>query len=447
MNKNQDKHVKYKNYYKPGKVYWGLGIENEVYLECEQTKVVNKDFILNNKNRERYSVDYFSNYKSDELLKKYNVNEFVLPILLNSHSFTKTDKNNNPKTLYTKLKQPNPKYTMSLLESLIEDNRYFKDNDTWTFDGDTIEFTTLNFFNTTLNQVIRELVLSKDVFIRNLNESFKRLGINYNVSIMKKNYPFASYLTNIYNVNMFNNGTLHYNITLPTKLNNNNEIEDCDKFIKDHSKAIKIIQWMEPFLIAVYGSPEPLGNVPSQRCGVSRYIGVGTYDSDTMIPGKILSLETKKLNSNHWYKQFDFYTKLESVGLDINFNKHYNHGIELRFFDYITDTRLLAESFQFIIYLMDCILTSDRVTLFGNPITSKLWNNFVLNVMTVGKEYILTDEEKYIYEKLFHIKIKKKTVNDIYYEIYKKINSFFSKKPFSSLTLRKEVGCNTMFPF
>jgi len=30
-----DKHIKYHKYYKPNTTYWGLGIENEFYLQFE----------------------------------------------------------------------------------------------------------------------------------------------------------------------------------------------------------------------------------------------------------------------------------------------------------------------------------------------------------------------------------------------------------------------------
>ena len=49
MEKNNNKHYKYKNSYKRDIVYWGLGIENEVYLEFEKSKKVKKDFLLNQK--------------------------------------------------------------------------------------------------------------------------------------------------------------------------------------------------------------------------------------------------------------------------------------------------------------------------------------------------------------------------------------------------------------
>ena len=454
MDKNILKHHKYKKFYKNDTIYWGLGIENEVYLELENIKKMNKVFLLNNK-RERYSVDSSLNYKSEDLLKNYifNLPEQVveLPILLNSHSFTKTDCFNNPKTLYTKHTEPNPKFNgETLIETLSKHNHFFKNSDYWEFDGDTIEFTTLNFFNTTLEDILDELDFIKELFVDNLNNLFKKLNIfqNYgSVNIMKKNYPFASYLTNVNNVNTFNNGTLHYNITLPTKLNKYGKIEDYPRFIKDHSKAIKIIQWVEPLLIAVYGSGDPfMTDIPSQRCAVCRYIGVGTYDSDLMRTGKILTCEIPE-EEYYWYNLFDKYSKLNEIGMDINFNKHHNHGIEIRFLDHL-DKELIKESFEFIVYLMDIVLINNRINYFGNPIKNKLWNNIVLQTMLKGKNYKLKNEEKRIYESIFKMKLKKQQINDIYYEILKKFkkqktNMFCFKQhyQFSNLVLNNPVKC------
>jgi hypothetical protein len=83
---------------------------------------------------------------------------------------------------------------------------------------------------------------------------------------------------------------------------------------------------------------------------------------------------------NNYYNQNN-YNKLESIGMDINFNKYSNHGIELRFLDHITDKNKLFDSFEFIIYLMDHILDcNDDI---NNPIINKTWNNFVLNIMII----------------------------------------------------------------
>ena len=130
-----------------------------------------------------------------------------------------------------------------------------------------MKFTTLNFFNNTLDNVIKELYSSQELFLFKLNSYFFNNRDSCSISqygpvkIMENNYPFATHLTNFDNITMFNNGTLHYNITLPTELNDKKNIKDMNKFIKQHNKANKAIQWMEPFIISVYGSPDFLLNL------------------------------------------------------------------------------------------------------------------------------------------------------------------------------------------
>ena len=74
-----DKHLKYKNYYQENDLFFGLGIENEKYLEFENKINFNKNKFIKNRNRERYSVDYNTNYNQDiymEILKYYADNIF-----------------------------------------------------------------------------------------------------------------------------------------------------------------------------------------------------------------------------------------------------------------------------------------------------------------------------------------------------------------------------------
>lgn len=446
-----DKHKKYINSYGKNELYWGIGIENETYLQFDKKIKVTKDFFLKNHKRERYSVNYFNNYKdlfknlafdhlinSNILLENVETNEIMLPLLLNSHSFTYTDRNNNSIKLYTKLCEPNPKFNGTILgDELINYNSFFKDtfDKYWLYDGDTFEFTTLNFYNVKLEEVINELNYFKKLFIINVQQFQKstELYLDYGkIEFMEENYPFAVYLTNLNNVGVFNNGTLHYNITLPTYLNEYNLIVDKNKFIDDHRKAIKIIQWFEPFLISVYNTPDffslindfkdkNLFSKCSQRCAVSRYIGIGTYDSDTMIPGKILTISSDVFshNKNWWYNKYhqsSAYNKLDSIGLDINFNKHYNHGIEIRFFDHIFDSNLIHESFEFIIYLIDYLL--ENPIDIPNPIYKDLWNNLVYNIMIYGGDYNLSQDEIKYYSKLIGIKIKLTNIKDVYYDLY-----------------------------
>ena len=446
-NEMEEKHLKYREHYKPNEVYWGLGIENELYLEFEKKLEIKEENFIKSCKRERYSVNYFENYKHFDFIKalKHFINgtkTIKIPVLMNAHSFTKTDKHNNSKTLYTKLTEPNPKFIgETLLETLQEENGYFKNNidNEWLFDGDTIEFNTLKFYNITLQEVIGELSKNKTTFITELNEICKKKEIfreHGDIKIMENNHAFATFMTNYKNVTIFNNGTLHYNITLPTELDENIKIKDMTKFIHDHKKGIKIIQWMEPFLLSLYGTPDPFAvmnnykekykfSSASQRTAVSRYIGIGTYNTDEMLKGKILSKPLSEIACNNllfwWYNEYyknNSYTKLEEIGYDINFNKHYNHGIEVRFLEHITEKIKMFEAFEFIIYLMDFILENDDIDKFGNPIMNNIWNNIVLNTIIHGKDYELKKNEKELYENIFKIKIRHNKMSDVYYEIY-----------------------------
>jgi hypothetical protein len=157
-----------------------------------------------------------------------------------------------------------------------------------------------------------------------------------------------------------------------------------------------------------------------------------------MEPGKILtkpldSIPMSKLDY-WWFNRFhksSAYAKLENIGLDINFNKHWNHGIEIRFLDYIADKKLVQECFEFIIYLMDLSLESElesHIFNLSNPIYGKDWNNFVYNVLVNGRDYKLSNKEKQIYNLIFSIEIKKDNIVDVYYEIFSHLKKKFNKE-------------------
>ena len=458
-NNQIDKHINYKDKYPKNKIFWGLGIENELYLQFDIKNILSKDKFKNNHKRERYSVDYFSNYNKviiekafDELIKNLNQDQIQVIILLNAHSFQKTDFENNAKTTYTNNPQPNPKFnTNTLIEKISELNNYFLNTEGtyWLFDGDTIEIVTLNFSNNKILNVIEELETNKKIFELELKQTMLSGNIftNYGqISFMKENYPWATYMTNLNNIGMFNNGTLHYNITLPTELDSDSNIINKIKFIKDHQHAIKIIQWFEPFIIAMYGSPDPFANLTnpelsnkfsasSQRCAVSRYIGIGIYDSDKMIPGKLLHIPISELDfssdTNWWYNKYhsnSAYNKLDQIGLDINFNKHYSHGIELRFLDHISSREKIYESWEFIIYLIDWAFDETNVLIdLSNPIRNQLWNNLVTNILIYGREYKLRPLEIEYFKKLFGISFNSVKLYNVYYKILNTLKISYSK--------------------
>ena len=462
-----DKHRNYLQYYKADDIYWGLGIEHETYLEMSQKLIVNTQaFYTINAKKERYSVDYYKSYKPEVydksinyLLKSEKLSNLI-PLLLNSHSFNNTDCNNKSITTYSKNPQPNPEFNgKTLYEFICEKDSYFKDQymKSYIFDGDTIEFINLNFYKKTIQDIIDELQHNKHEFISRLQKIFKEHHI-FNqfgsIDFCKKNHPFVSFMTNFNNCSIFNNMTYHFNFTLPTKLNKDCYIENYPLFIEQHKNLINLIHWVEPLLISMYGSGDILatGNSnlsgTSQRVAKSRYIGLGTYDVDKMTPGKILQIES---NNNHlsdmdywWFNKYyekSDYTKEDLIGVDINFHKHKNHGIELRIFDYFDESKL-DEVFTFIVLLMDHSLSKK----IKSPVRNKLWNEYVVDILNTRNANI--DSSLLIfYKTIFEFKRDIKTTTELYTKIHHKL---LKKYKYSGVCYQKMIRhtpqkiCNIM---
>ena len=107
--------------YKPNEIYWGLGIENETYLEVYDGIEVPPYFIQNQHVSERYSVNYWKIYKPDILKKAmlFCVKRH-LPLLINGHSFSRTDAHGNSETTFSKIPRPNPKFSGKTLFSALD---------------------------------------------------------------------------------------------------------------------------------------------------------------------------------------------------------------------------------------------------------------------------------------------------------------------------------------
>jgi hypothetical protein len=389
--------------------------------------------------QERYSVNYYNAYKTsefDQILSEISDTNLLVPILVNSHTFQKTDVNLQHKTTYEKQPKPNPKFSSTtVFELLQQHNPYFKEEheNSFTFDGDTIEFITQDFYNATVEQVMGELKAHETKFIDNLNATIESKPATFGVfgslapyKIQERNFGFAHYLTNLSNVSMFNNGTIHVNITLPTMLNASCQIENPQLFIEQHQNLARLFQWFLPLFIAEYGSGDPFerilkspSNPPpiskkhslfakgSQRLAVSRYIGVGTYDTTTMEKGKILQVSRTDVvatNTIPWYDNLyskTVYATLADIGLDINFNKHWSHGLEFRIFDSISYDEL-----QQILY--DIVLLADMSLMLPSaaadnalkvPQQNTLWHNMVTNAIWKGADtHLSADEQKLYYD-------------------------------------------------
>ena len=433
MAKELSKHKKYKSMYGQNELFWGLGIEEETYLQFTKLIFVSTPLIREQHTEERYSVNYYFSYKPD--YKKAfeqvfpDASGFIgMPLFINSHAMSKLNTDGIHETTYEKVPKPNPKFKGKTFFAELQEycSEIFLDEyeKNFTFDGDSIEFMTLGFYKTTAKSIIEELVSYKKKFLQKINaflalkKRWKEKGL---LEYPQRNPGWAVYYSNPRNIAMFNNGTYHINITLPSLLGAKDPTSDTpppllhpEIFRQQHKQAILLYQWMEPLLIAVYGSPDPFSAYfpefakASQRCAISRYIGIGTYDTDTMREGKVLTLEIEKIRASEtpywWYRRFhetSAYRGLSKIGLDINYKKHYNHGIELRFFDWFIEDRL-EELLKFLVCLADCALTRGESDV---PAMSETWNDLVLGVFKEGADFLMTDEITAMYEKILGIQL------------------------------------------
>lgn len=420
---SQEKHNKYYNFYNNRKEndteYWGLGIENESYLMFNNLVTVTKDFIINKQRRERYSVNYWENFKKDIMNKELTnlSNEINVPIYLSGYLFQKTDYYGEHTKKYTKKGEPNPNFIGKTIDDYIRGktniiNDLFKKN--MIYDGDTFEFITYDFYKTNVKNVVNELKTIKYKFLKEVNYLLvenKPLDISNNYIFNDKiiyppfNYGFAKFLTNKDNIAICNNGTYHINITLPTELNKKGEIQNKETFKEIHSNAIRLIQWIEPFLVALYGTPDIMNILNENYAGgslrlmLSRYIGLGTYDSTKMIKGKMLN-DFNYLNNNHWYTKLHEnspYISPEKIGYDINYNKFTKHGIEIRIFDYFPE-----EYLEDIINLIILVCQYSFYNQIENPQDNELWKNFTIDCIKKGSDatvnYNLYCKLKYIFD-------------------------------------------------
>ena len=418
-NDKYEKFFKYQN-----DVYWGLGIENETYIEFEKKISVPGDFIQNNITRERYSINYAMNYKDDDLkrlLKYFNQFEmYEITQMLNSHCFDKLDSKLNHKTIYALKPTPNILFNgKSIYEEWIEFDpdiaKIFsptdKNNFNIFFDGDAIEFTTEKFFNANIKNIVLELNQRKNYFINKLREFFDKNNLFTErglVSFPIVNPGFNHFLSQKNGIVLFNNSTYHINITLPTKLIDG-KIFNKQKFINDHRKAISLIQWFEPFFICTLGSPDiftVLSDVTgdnayyakgSMRAAMSRYIGIGTYNTLNMQCGRILTKtvdEVRPIGVTWWRdlieKRLNYNLPDSQIGLDFNFNKHYQSGFEFRMLDGFP-IEYLADVIRSIILICAHALTLKNVPIAAN---NDIWNIIVYKSLVNGFDTILTDDEK-----------------------------------------------------
>lgn len=407
------------------KQYWGIGLENETYMQFEEPLIVSGAFIQEKIGCERYSIDYRKCYQAGALTPvleaAFDKNlTYRISRMMNSHSLEKVDLNWQHKTIAgTDPLEDNPDYSgKSILENFLETQPY----NIWSmftqktnpmgsvnFDGDSIEFVTKYFENRTISASCDELAATKKLFIDKINES---AVLKEKLSFPDYNSGLNMFMSNQENIVLFNNGTYHFHITLPTWTENSRIVDYAD-FEAKHANAIYLLQWFEPFFISTLGSPDIMQVIStkyglkeqftggSMRNAMSRYTGVGTFHK-SMAKGKILTYpveDFRKLlkfqkEENIWWRDqietaFD-YTLLSDVGLDFNQEKMYQSGFEFRSFDEFPAS-YLPEVLHAIILICEHALNLPDVPWSHDSV---VWNNLVFKSLKFGYQAAVTAEEK-----------------------------------------------------
>lgn len=407
------------------KIYWGIGLENETYLQFENSLEVSGTFVQEKIGCERYSIDYRKCYQSGCLAPVleagFDKNKtYTVTRMINSHSLDKIDLNYHHRTVaMTNPLVDNPAFLgKSILEVFLEGQPYNiksmltqKNNPMGSvnFDGDSIEFVTKYFENRTITESCNELKATKQLFIDKINES-EVLGEK--LHFPDYNSGLNMFMSNQENIVLFNNGTYHIHLTLPT-LTENSRIVDYPAFDSVHSNAIYLLQWFEPLFIATLGSPDIMAVISqkhnlkekfamgSMRNAMSRYTGVGTYNK-SMAKGKILTYQVEEFRKllkfekeeNIWWRdQIEHaldYDLLSDIGLDFNQEKMYQSGFEFRSFDefpiaYFKDVLLaILLICEHSLHLPDVMWGHDSV----------VWNNLVFKSLRDGFAAEINEEEK-----------------------------------------------------
>jgi len=396
-----DKHMKYMDIYSNMKKptdFWALGIENESYFMLNKLQLA-PSFAKLKPKRERYSVDYYKNFKIEPLDRALDTLRssplLTYPVYINSHTFQKTDKNLQHKTLYNAQSTENPACTESIHNALLRECSFYQSvyNQSVVFDGDSIEFITQRFQNTTVSACMEEFTQLKKRFRKEVFPFFEKWNIG-KIMFPDHNYGLVTFLTtNKSNLLLCNNGTIHINITLPTVLQDG-LIVDKDRFAKEHLTLIEYIQVVEPLLVACYGTPDvlsvvdPAYSIGSLRVSMSRYISLQTFDTNVPVNGKLLVMD-KPTDPTFWYNQMKDtpYLPNDQIGYDINFNKFKNHGVELRFFEWFPE-EYLADVIHFIVLLAQHSLARGTFSL-----DKSKYNRLIQGCVQKGFTYLISAED------------------------------------------------------
>jgi hypothetical protein len=409
------KHLKYMSKYGGVKEdkeaveeFWGMGVENESYLEAGTRQGVSAFQALRPR-RERYSVDYYKSFAPQPLEECLStlrsLPHMTYPVWMNGHTLQKTDIHLRHRTLYDATETPNPEFGgESIHDVLMRECDVYRDmyDQSVVFDGDTIEFITQDYYCATVRGAVKELGDLKRRWIEAVGPRLSAWTGGSTWNFPQRNEGLVTFVTtNQKTLSLCNTQTLHLNLTLPSLLRKGGggaHLVDKERFMKEHLDWVSWIQVIEPLVVAVYGTPDVFSlvssagySIGSQRATRSRYISLQTYDVAAPMNGKLL-LQPRPEDPLHWYNRITGdspYLAHTEIGYDVNVNKFKNHGMEVRFLDWFPEAYLPA-----VLDLMVLLGAHARAMGCGSSYKKDAYHGVIVKCLRGGCTTRLTVEEQ-----------------------------------------------------
>ena len=176
----------------------------------------------------------------------------------------------------------------------------------------------------------------------------------------------------------------------------------------------------------------------SMRATISRYIGIGTYNTNIMTKGKLFtqSIDNLRPEGVNWWRDMikeDLGYKLpeKDMGFDFNFGKHYQSGFEFRMLDGIP-LDILKDVLDVIILICEHSYSYDTLANIQFCSESQSWNNIVYKSIVYGYQSIISKNEIEDILKVLNINISfnenKLTLEEFYYKVLEYLFESYSKK-------------------
>jgi hypothetical protein len=115
--------------------------------------------------------------------------------------------------------------------------------------------------------------------------------------------------------------------------------------------------------------------------------------------GKILTRDVKKVRCDWWRNMYSrphcAYNPLEVIGFDINFNKFKNHGLELRIFDWFSESELEGV-LRLLIWVLDA---AQQLVDLELPQNNEVWNRVAERCIWNGGSALISEDELFVFRK------------------------------------------------